>query len=249
MSQYTNYESVIFKNLFLNPFDWYFKSDKDYTGILEHVVPEYAILILEEIKKDFNDLFYNNLNIFISLANINDTYGKTVKYDFKDFCICSPSNIRYIYQSLSILSHMKNINLNDIDIIEIGGGYGGLCFYLKKLSYLFEINIKSYHIFDLLPVAKLQELYLKHLDINNVTSSALNDNYELKNNSFLISNYGISEFDVIIRNEYYDKVISKYVSNGYLIWNTSDKCNIINKQYHLKPEKPFWLHDNGVYYW
>jgi hypothetical protein len=37
---------------------------------------------------------------------------------------------------------MQKHNLNNIDIIEIGGGYGGLSFYLHHMSRLFNITIK-----------------------------------------------------------------------------------------------------------
>ena len=51
---------------------------------------------------------------------------------------------------------MKKYKLNNIDIIEIGG-YGGLCLFIHNIAPLYEININSYTIFDLLEPSLLQK--------------------------------------------------------------------------------------------
>ena len=70
-----------------------------------------------------------------------------------------------------ILKYIKEFDLKDLNIIEIGGGYGGLCYYLKNIAELYNINISSYTIFDLEFVNNLQNNFksfhfiVKHLYI------------------------------------------------------------------------------------
>lgn len=240
IENYDTYQICIQQNLNVNPDEWTFKNNNKYNEILEHININESIEILKQIKKDFEETFNILFKYLILLAITNDKYGKPIKHNYNNFCECSPSNLRYIYHSLRILTHMRDINIKTINIIEIGGGYGGLCFYIKKLSKLFEINIESYHIFDLPEPAKLQELYLKQLDIDGITTSTINDNYNLKTNSYLISNYALSEFKEDIRIEYYNKIISKYVSNGFLIWNNPNaKFDYISDKIKYEHEKPY----------
>ena len=63
------------------------------------------------------------------LANYRAVFREPLKYNYKDFGTCSPTNLRYIYQSMLILKFMKEKLLNNVNVIEIGGGYGGLCFF------------------------------------------------------------------------------------------------------------------------
>ena len=115
----------------------------------------------------------------------------------------------------------KEQGLNNIDFIEIGGGYGGLCFFVNKISQLFGITVKSYTIFDLLEPTLLQKMYLNHFQINNTNFYQINDNFVLNKNSFLISNYAYSEISYKLQKEYTDKVLNPYTSHGFLVWNTA----------------------------
>ena len=115
---------------------------------------------------------------------------------------------------------MQKHNLNNIDIIEIGGGYGGLSFYLHHMSLLFNITIKSYTIFDLPDISKLQKVYLEALNADNDMNFYQIDNYkDLKPNSFLIANYSYSEIAMHLQKEYTKKILNPYVSYGFLVWN------------------------------
>ena len=66
-------------------------------------------------------------------------YGKTNKHPFEDFMACSPTNLRWIYYSLLILEDMKKYKLNNIDIIEIGSSYGGLCFFIHNIAHYMKL--------------------------------------------------------------------------------------------------------------
>jgi len=215
--KYTNYIKEIIKN---DKKKWDFKSNELYNHILEHIPKIIGYQYFSEIKKNFYNFYINNKNFLIKLCNKNDMYGKPLKIEFNNFTKCSSTNLRYILHSLLILTFMKKNNLKYIDIIEIGGGYGGLSFYLHNISRLFNIKIKSYCIFDLPNVSLLQKSYLKALNASNNMNFYQIDNYkDLKPNSFLISNYAFSEISMVLQKEYTLKILNPYVSYGFLIWN------------------------------
>lgn len=216
---YKKYELVCKENLNLECDDWNFKSNNDYTYMLEHVSDKIGNLYLKEIVSEFKDIYTYNKSMLIELCNINDQYGKTIKKYFDNFTLCSPSNLRYIYQSLKILNYIKSLELNNIDLIEIGGGYGGLCFYVNKLSGIFNININSYTIFDLLYPSLLAKKYLLNLGIKNTNHYQLNNFNNLNINSFLISSYAFSELSEDIRIDYQQKIINPYTIHGFIAWN------------------------------
>ena len=184
MSKYKRYTDFIKETqLALAPGDWYFKSDDEYTYMTEHVNENLGNQYLNMIRNKFQTFYESNLYFLIGMCNLNDKYGKTKKVAFKSFATCSPTNLRYIYISLLILEDIKKYKLNNIDIIEIGGGYGGLCFFVHSIAKLYKIEINSYTIFDLLEASNLQEKYLNALQIVNVNFYQLNK-YKVNKNSF-----------------------------------------------------------------
>jgi len=196
-----------------------------------------------EILNRFNTIFESNKQYFIELCNTNDYYGNPNKCDFYDFTTCSPTNLRYILHSLLILTHIADLKLNNINVIEIGGGYGGLCFYIYKLAKFFNITIKTYNIFDLPEPLALQNKYLRALGIEDVGGMNLNDfensDLTLPTNSFLISNYAYSEISMDLQQKYTKYVLNPYVSHGFLTWNFINVYQFIeNKDLHIENEYP-----------
>jgi hypothetical protein len=239
MSDYDAYVRVVkFQNL-ITDFELSFKSNPAYQVILEHTHQYAAINYLESIKKEFRELYNNNKSLLILLCEMNDKYGKPQKFPISDFCVCSPSNLRYIYHSLVILSNIKKNNLFEVDLVEIGGGYGGLSFFIHNLSKLFNIKIKSYTIFDLKEITTLQKRYLKIHNIS-VNTYHIDDNWELNPNSYLISNYAFSEISKELQIQYTNKVLNKYIDYGFLVWNFIPIYNFIeNKKITVEDERPF----------
>lgn len=234
-NDYCNYINS-FINIDINL--WNFKSNLYYRGILEHVSEELGLEYLNCIIDKFPHFYNKNKNYLIELCHKNDSIGCTLKYDYNNFTSCSPTNLRYILHSLIILTYMKdNCNLNNIDIIEIGGGYGGLCFFINKLSPLFKITINNYTIFDLEPVKILQKKYLENLNITNLNFEDINNIKNLKTNSFLISNYAFSEIKIEYRKEYSKKVLNPYTSYGFITWNYNQYLNKYETEYNFNDEK------------
>ena len=216
--------------------------------MLEHVGKSHGNQYLNEIKKKFRTFYEDNLEFLIKVCHLNDKYGKTVKCNFKNFTICSPSNLRYILQSLLILEHIKKNNLNNVNIIEIGGGYGGLCLFVYKIAELYKININSYVIFDLPEASKLQKIYLDSLNIKNVECYQLDNFKDLEKDSFLVSTYAFSEIPISIQKEYISKIINPYTNFGFIAWNNIPvydfvKDSIIEKE----KEYPVSGHNNNYY--
>lgn len=239
---YTNYiESFVETDVN----EWSFKSNPTYCYILEHVTEVLGILYLLEISNRFSELYNNNKQFLINLCKINDTYGKTIQYDYEGFTECSPTNLRYILHSLLILTYMKECNLNDVDVIEIGGGYGGLCFYIFHISSLFGINIKSYSMLDLKAPMNLQKKYLECLNIDNVNFIDIQNIKGIQTNSFLISNYAFSEISSDFRNSYTTSILNPFTSHGFLVWNWIDVYNFIDgKHITIEREYPLWRKHN-----
>ena len=233
VSNYDSYIKSIAKNLSLKEEDWFFKSDPPYIGVLEHVTYEVGYRYLNEIKMRYNDKFNSNKSFLINLCEQNDKYGKTIKSTYDNFTKCSPTNLRYILHSFLILEYIQNNNLNNLNIIEIGGGYGGLCFFINKISSIFNININSYTIFDVHEACKLQSLYLDKLQINNYKVFHLDNFKDLSKESFLISNYAFSEISPIIQKTYIEKILDPFVSNGFLCWNHIPIYKFINKKIYI----------------
>jgi hypothetical protein len=244
--EYTDYiESFI--NDDIN--QWEFKSNPKYCYVLEHVTKNLGDEYLVEINKKFSIFFNENKDFLINLCHKNDLYGKTTKSNFIDFTFCSPSNLRYIFHSLLILTYMKECMLNNIDVIEIGGGYGGLCFFLNNIASLFKITIKSYSLFDLQNPLLLQKKYLQNLNIN-VNCVELDNIQNINKNSFLISNYAFSELSLDIQKKYTIDVLNPYTSYGFLAWNCMDIYDFIdNKRIITEKEYPIsGIYNYYVYY-
>jgi len=198
---------------------WRFKSNSNYTRILEHVSFATGQEYLNVIIKKFNNLFLREKKRLIELCKLNDSYGQPNKFVYANFTTCSPTNLRYILHSLLILHHIQKKKMNQVDIIEIGGGYGGLYVFIKNLAPLFNISLNTYTIFDLLEASKLQKKYLQGLGYPDVNCCQIDNFKNLKADSFLISNYAFSEIPLKLQKEYTENIINPFISHGFLTWN------------------------------
>ena len=228
--------------------NWIFKSHPMYTCILEHVSKQQGDAYLNEIINRFGVIYNTHKDYLITKCRNNDMYGRPIKYNFTNFTDCSPTNLRYILHSFLILSYMKECKLNNIDIIEIGGGYGGLCFFIYKLAFMFDITINTYSIFDLEMPLILQKKYLEKNNIANVNFVNLTNITNLNKNSFLISNYAFSEISMDLQKQYTEQVLNPYTSHGFLTWNFIDVYNFIDDKYVIV-ENEYPSTGNNKYIW
>jgi hypothetical protein len=241
MSIYVHYVQSIIENLELSREQLFFKSDPRYQYVLEHVSKNHGSEYLDLIKEEFHNVYKEHKNLFVNLSKKNDSVGKPTQYYYFDFCECSPTNLRYIYQSLLILKYANELGLKTLDIIEIGGGYGGLCFFLKNMCHIYSVNIASYVIYDLPEAESLQSKYLEYHDLR------LSEKQTLKGEHFLISNYAFSELPEPIRKTYEKEVINPFCSFGFLAWNGCEFYRFVDdKDFLIEEEKP-QTHPNNRY--
>lgn len=222
---YTSYEQVVSEQIKKSIHEMDFKSNPYYCQVLEHVDQGFGYQYLDLIRQEF-PLYEDKLADFITL---NDKYGKPNKC-IVDKYFCSPTSLRYFYQALLIFKHVKELGLTSIDIVEIGGGYGGLCLALYFLVQE-TTRINSYTICDLLSVMKLQEMYLGAFNIILST--------EIKPGSILVSCYGLSELDQYTRDAYINALHTN-IQHGFIVWNVPgcDIESILHRTCTIVPEKP-----------
>lgn len=233
-----------------------FKSDTYFNEILEHVDYEYGKKYLEQIKTEFKETPKN----FLPIITLNDSIGNPVKYEF-DGITMSPSNLRYIYHALLIKSKCATWfpNKKTIKILEIGGGYGGLCLYIKKIFT--EVDV-DYTIIDLPEPSALQNKFLQTTEQSNARSVSCFTIDELAASQtfdLVISNYCVSELSRQNQEEYFSKLINK-CDKKFFIWNyltrkkklfffkTLDIDFINKEEYVFEKERPFLPGDNQFIY-
>lgn len=201
-----------------------FKRDTNFTVILEHTSEEASRIFLQRILNEFPGY---TKKIDWDKVSENDKLGAPILVEYPNAPsknkLYSPSTIAYAFKALDILRHMKNSNLTNVNILEIGAGYGGQCKMIFDMAPLFNINIESYTLVDLYHPNKLQKKYLSELGyINKIFYQAfelLEDNtISLNKFDYLISIYALSEFTERIRNNYINMLGDNY--KYYLLWNT-----------------------------
>lgn len=211
-SRYSNFVGQICQSNNLTMF----KSHPDYTYMLEHVNKSQGYDYLYFIKTRTN-IKEDEINEF---CMINDSVGGPNKEDY-EFVVTSPTSLRYIFQAHLILSHLCTLNLPSVDIVEVGGGYGGLCLAIHHFSNKYNIKVNTYSIVDLPSISRLQELYLREVNSSltvdfvdaNTFGASIN-----KNNMFLVSNYCFSEIPDDLQKNYIANLFPK-VSHGFMAWN------------------------------
>lgn len=116
----------------------------------------------------------------------------------------SPTTMRYMW----VTANLEKLfgRLDGMNVLEIGGGYGGQC---KIIHDVF--NPKSYTILDLVSVAMLADKFLRVFGIKAEFSSGKKE-YDL-----FISNYAFSELSGSVQRAYLDDV--KKCKRGYMLCN------------------------------
>jgi putative sugar O-methyltransferase len=147
---------------------------------------------LEEFRK--NDLVGNPGIVFYP------RYGS--------FC---PTTLRYALVAGHLQRHFGS--LNGKKIVEIGGGYGGLCRILHALY-----SIQEYIIVDVPAVVELTRKYLAAFNITNVKFITPDQLTTEIVSDLLISNYAFSERSEKSKMHYITKLLN-HSKSGYMICN------------------------------
>lgn len=220
-----------------------FRQNISYTAILEHVSHGLGQEYVSWIQHAPN--FHPR---HVEISKLNDLLGGCIKVDYNDmFTQVCPSTMRYLKVALELEQLFGS--LDDMNIIEIGVGYGGQCNLINNLW-----NIKSYTLVDLKEPLALAKRYLGD---NDKFSFKTMD--ELSSNSYdlVISNYAFSECNASVQQTYMD-LIMKNSKHGYITYNNI--CHLFNIESinrhdfknHIScneiPEVPL-SGDNCIFYW
>jgi len=181
-----------------------FKRAKDYRVVLEHSSEKQGQLYLNIIKKEESLLKY------FSIFKENDKFGCPLKYNY-DIGIFSPTTLRYIKVLMDLKIFFKD--LNDLNIIEIGVGYGGQC---KIISDVFKPA--SYSMVDLYLVLQLAKKYLSNFNVQNVIYLTPQQINNKKSYDLVISNYAFSEIEKSLQDDYIQNILA-FSKRGYLTCN------------------------------
>jgi len=198
-----------------------FKKDPGYREVLEHVSGELGRKYLQVILQ--NSPHYHDYNK-ISKFRENDQIGDPATHFYDEIGTnISPTTLRYV----KVASDLENLygDLRNLNVVEIGCGYGGQS---KILMDLFAI--KSYTYIDLDDVLELARKYidsfpptrtnLNFLPFNEVRGSE--NKYDL-----VISNYAFTECTTEIQDVYLEKIINQS-ERGYIT------CNFISGIFDLQ---------------
>ena len=179
-----------------------FKSHPAYRHVLEHVSYEEGQQYLKEIEIDYLDKLQE--------VKQNDSIGEPTTYEYPLVGTMSPTTIRYIKNTSDIISKFGS---SFDSIVEIGGGYGGLC---KVMSSF--IKFDQYLLLDLEECNLLSRKYLSHFDLPTMSYRSeeideIDENFDL-----LISNYAFSECHREVQLDYINRFIKKS-NNFYIMHN------------------------------
>jgi len=179
-----------------------FKSHPAYRHVLEHVSEDEGQKYLDEIQIDYMDK--------LDEVKQNDSLGGPVTYDYDKVGNISATTLRYIKNTSDIITKFGN---SFDSIVEIGGGYGGLC---KVLSSF--IKFEQYLLLDLEECNLLSRKYLSNFDLPTMSYRSeeideIDDNFDL-----LISNYAFSECHKDVQLDYIERFVKKS-NNFYMMHN------------------------------
>ena len=183
-----------------------FRSNREYRQILEHVSKSQGYEYLRE-----SDLNTSKLKEMIAKVDFLNICGLPLVYFYPRLGFLSPTTLRYIKVFNELIRLFPNIA--EMNIAEIGGGFGGQAAVLRKLS-----GFKSYTIYDL---PEVHELQLRFLKANNSESGVLYADGRLAPSGkfdLVISNYAVSELQRELQVAYFENVV-KSSTRGYLTWN------------------------------
>lgn len=193
-----------------------FKTNPAYTEILEHVNYRDGYEYLSAIKEN-TTLTKGDI---VRFCELNDSYGNPKQERYDDL-VTSPTSLRYIWHAHIILSYFKKFNRQSYDLVELGGGYGGLCLAISFFAKLYDVTLSRYSIIDLNEASELQAIYLSKFPIpfqvDYISADTFGKNIE-GNDLFFISNYCFSEISTEYQKKYIETLFPK-VLHGFLAWN------------------------------
>lgn len=227
-----------------------FKRNREIGGIVETVDKRFGDAYLKRIE-EFPESQQIHWERVVSFNGVGSPFMETFVINGQP-TLLSPTTLRYVYYALDILTYIQKSEMNkdEVDIIEIGGGYGFQSILLYEFAPFFDISFRSYVIVDLPETNHLQSLYLSACDsvpVNNiqlVSFYSVNETMFQKNpNAFLLSNYALGEFPRSIQ-DFYVETIARKTQHGYMCWNFSQGNPEIHPYFFTVASSNDWIEEN-----
>ncbi len=222
MSLYTNYIEAVREAIRQPPDQWTFKSDQRYREVLEHTPREFANLMLKWSLDQLPDL---DIELVRTLARRNDNIGKPLQQPIDGLGLYAASNMRYLAHAIRVWQYIESLGLPSVEIVELGGGYGGLAFWVRGMAHLFKAHVGAYWMIDLPDAARLQHQVAQALDLSVYPVScespafpAIGAFAKRENPLVCVSAYGFSEWDQETR-DWYAKHLLPHCRHGLMVWN------------------------------
>jgi putative sugar O-methyltransferase len=187
--------------------------------------------ILEGNEKLVGKIAYNQIadrnKLPLFLENINklkenELYGNPRKEDYFDLKDIAPSTLRYFNSFLEIEEVLGDAKPKTI--IEVGGGYGGLC---KTLSVFYDFD--SYTLVDMPEVLELCERYLRNFpDLHKKVKYISSNDIGLINGAYdlFIGDSSLAECTSAIQIRYAQ--IARKCEYAYVVYNSFHTPNGMN---------------------
>lgn len=235
---YTRWEQVAKEIAEQRRVNW--KTHPSVAYMLEHEMLLAAQMYIDYVRSDLSN------ETIQRLADLNDKYGGAVKQHINGIHT-SPSSIRYIRHSFDVCKHIQSKGLQNVTIIEIGGGYGGLALIMSEMCKLLGVSVEKYIIYDLPNVQLLQKYYLSHHTIDMPIEwrdcTTFGSDLSPDSTNVLVSCYCISEIPNEFRKQYLRNLLPK-IKAAFFVWNWGSKEDLPAER-DDRPEIPDTSSGNG----
>lgn len=216
-----------------------FKVNPEYTYELEHTSVQAAYNYIEllltayfdELKKlDWNAVRKNDICTNTSRTFFKNQLHEVIQSNNSSDYLFSPTTLGYLWTAFAMVNHLINHGItNEINVVEIGAGYGGQCLLFHIVAKHYGITVNSYTLIDLYAASELQKKYLttvdSNLDWDLITNLQFVECLDIKesNRTFekidlVVSNYCFSEISKEWGSIYMEKIIKKSTC-GFFKWN------------------------------
>lgn len=140
----------------------------------------------------------------------NDAVGDPMLVELPPHGKAASTTMRYAWNVVDMDKH--GVKLEDVDIVEVGGGYGGLCRMIHEFH-----KPRSYTIVDLPEALALAKRYLAEFNIKPTLVSCYE--YMQRPIDTFISNYALTELTKDVQGGYVNKLMTHAVC-GYVTYNS-----------------------------
>jgi putative sugar O-methyltransferase len=199
-----------------------FRRNLIYQQILEHLNHSQGLAYLNEIKKDPE--FIKKIESF----KRNDLYGGAELSKYDGIGDISPSTLRYVKVYFDLINLFGS--LDNLNICEIGVGYGGQCRIINADS-----KPKKFTLVDIKSALELTQKYLDYYIIPSTLEYKTMNELSTQSYDLVISNYAFTELPRSFQEVYLERVILNS-TKGYITYNdiSPDYFNSIKKEELVK---------------